>query len=152
MGVIFSDVNNSSTGNLDELKAGHSKSDSTPARNTLSSLSRRTEGLEKDLQQYVKKLRDEADTVSLDFKKLESDMRSLQTFLYIIVTAMIIGFLFTVVLISIDYFNNNEARYEKFLDKLEDNNKNFYSKSEVDSLNQNFKTCILYKGLNNCLR
>jgi len=75
--------------------------------------------------------------------------------MWIVGTALAIaigGFVISAVLISLDYFKNNEERYEKFSDRNEEIKQGIYTKNEVDSIIRNFKDCVWYNGLSKCLK
>lgn len=68
-----------------------------------------------------------------DFNRLEKNQDKANTFM-MWMTGIIAGVFFvTGIMIAFDYWNNNEERYEKFINETE----NFYSKDEME---KNFVT------------
>ena len=76
----------------------------------------------------IKALQDQAGIVKAEFGNLERRQDRANHFMMWL-TGIIAGVFFvTGTLIALDYFRNNQERYEKFIDKTE----NFYTKVEVD--------------------
>ncbi len=80
-------------------------------------------------------------------RRLDRASNTMMT-LTVIITTIVLG---AAILISLDYFSNNEERYEKFVDRTEEIKDNVYSRSEVDDLFANFKACLKSGGWNSCL-
>ena len=74
------------------------------------------------------------------------------SFIMWVVGAIALGFLFLITQVSLDYFKNNQERYEKFINKTEEMKSNYYSKEELDSKLNDSKNatevlnCLKIKG------
>jgi hypothetical protein len=88
--------------------------------------------------------------ISTDFSKLETSMGRQQNLTSWVVGAMALGFVFTNILIVLDYFKYNDERYAYFTDKIQ----NSYAASTdvIDARFQDFKNCIWTRGLSACLK
>lgn len=104
-------------------------------------LQKRIEDLEINTKSTSKSIKEEFGSLERRLERASNIMMTLT----VIITTIVLG---ASVLISLDYFKNNEERYEKFIDKT----LVFYTKSEIDKLMSDFKNCIWFNGLNNCLR
>mgnify|MGYP001563433394 CR=1 FL=1 len=73
-------------------------------------------------------------------------------FIMWIVGAVALGFLILITQVSLDYFKNNQERYEKFINKTEEIKSSYYSKEELDPIMEEIKNttkildCISIKG------
>lgn len=85
-------------------------------------------------------------------KRAEKRIDDASFFMMWIVGAIAVAFFVALVLISLDYFSNNEERYEKFIDKTREIETKFYTKDELgpklESNDQNSRilNCIKDKG------
>jgi len=112
-----------------------------------------------DLPQKVIDLEKHAQEVSKNFQNLEKDFTRLEnrldkasTFM-MWMTGIIAGVFFvTGTVIALDYFKNNEERYEKFIDKAQEIRQDVYTKTEINSMLKGFKDCIWFNGLSRCLK
>jgi tetrahydromethanopterin S-methyltransferase subunit G len=115
-----------------------------------------------NIPQRVSDLEKRAEDVSESFQKLGRDIEKYQNFTYTVVGAIAIVFVITSILIGLDYFKNNQDRYEKFIEKAEEIEQNFYTRSEIDKnitssadqiKNQlsDFKECLKAGGWSICL-
>lgn len=113
--------------------------------------------LQKKIEDLETNTKSTSESIKKEFEILEGRLNSASNImmtLTVIITTVVLG---AAILISLDYFKNNEERYEKFIDKTQD----FYTKKEIDtkieetnifSL-QNFKNCILQnQGYWPCLK
>lgn len=100
------------------------------------------EDVRKNLDSEIKKLEDEAKRVTKEFESLERRNERTSHFIQNITYGVLIAFVVTVILIGLDYFSNNRHLYEKFIDKNQEFEKEFYKKSEVDLMMSNLKNCL----------
>ncbi len=91
------------------------------------------QGGEVSVTQRLDDLEKRAKDVSESFQKIEKSIEKHQNFTYIVVGAIAIVFVITSILIGLDYFKNNEDRYEKFIEKTEEIKQQFYTKDQIDS-------------------
>ena len=68
--------------------------------------------------------------IQKDFDRLEKNQEKANTFMMWITGIITSVFFVTGALIALDYFKNNEERYEKFIDETKEVRKDFYSKKE----------------------
>ena len=108
----------------------------------------RMDVLEERLKSFSKKSSD----LEKDFIKLEKNINTTNTFM---MWAMgIAGGVFIVsgILVSIDYFKNNEDRYEKSMGEIRTIKKDYYSKEDLKNIidenkvNTGILNCIKIKG------
>lgn len=96
-----------------------------------------------------------------DFEKLEKRWDRFSTFMMWMMGIIAGVFFVTGILIALDYFKNNEERYEKLIDKTEEMKQDFYTKEQVNNNiissvtsieNQldDFKKCLKEGGWNRC--
>jgi hypothetical protein len=89
-------------------------------------------GMFRALHEESKELKSQAKEIGIAFQKLEDRMDKASNKMMSL-TSIIVAVVFSVaILIAIDYFWNNEQRYEKFIDKTEEIKENFYSKTDID--------------------
>lgn len=90
------------------------------------------QGGEINIPEKLNSLEKRASEVEDNFEKLERRIEKHQTATYwitgIVATVIMGGFAITTFLIGLDYFQNNEGRYEKFIDQI----KNYYYREEID--------------------
>ena len=112
-----------------------------------------------DIPQKLSDLEKRADNVTNDFKNLQNDFNKLErnidktnNFMMWVVSISIGVFIVSGILIGLDYFKNNQERYEQFINKTEEIKNNFYSKEELKNLidendkNRKILDCIKIKG------
>lgn len=134
-------------------------------KSTAGGMSEQINSLVKDisgLQEQIKDLNDlkkeiassalKAENIKAEFDKFEKRMDRTSNFIMVMTTAIAVVFVVTGIGIALDYFKNNEERYEKFIDKTEEIKKDYYSKEDVNTIFDEFKDCIRYNGLSRCLR
>lgn len=74
------------------------------------------------------------------------------TFIMWIIGAIALVFLAIIIQVSLDYFKNNQERYEKFINRTNEIEKNVYSKQELQSSLEEIKSitktfnCMKAKG------
>ncbi len=105
-----------------------------------------------ELQTTKQNLIDEVRVAKKDFIDGKEHFANISQITVAIVGGVLVAFTVALAAISADYSHNNEARYEKFLDQIEEIKDSVYSKSEVDSLFKSFKECVWFNGLSHCLR
>ncbi|MEK7128170.1 MAG: hypothetical protein AAB933_01225 [Patescibacteria group bacterium] len=70
--------------------------------------------------------------IQKDFEKLEKSQEKANNFM-MWMTGIIAGVFFvTGILIAFDYFKYNQERYEKFIDKITEIQKDYYSKNDIE--------------------
>lgn len=118
--------------------------------------------LQKKIEDLEINTKSTSESIKKEFEILEGRLNrasNIMMTLTVIITTVVLG---AAILISLDYFKNNEERYEKFIDKTVEIKGNFYSKNEIDSLINkidlnkpldDFKDCILQnQGYRSCLK
>jgi len=96
----------------------------------------------------LEKVREQAEKISSDLHKSKQRIRVISWIMSIILIVVGFGFL----LVALDYWKNNEERYERFIDKTEELKIYFFPKKDADPLleqnNRNVKTlgCLKNKG------
>lgn len=70
----------------------------------------------------------------LDLEKKAKNIDSISNFMMWITGGVLLGFLFTSVLISLDYFRYNQERYEKFIAAMKMVEDNMVKKDQIDNL------------------
>ncbi|MES2059794.1 MAG: hypothetical protein V4438_02065 [Patescibacteria group bacterium] len=100
----------------------------------------------------IEELQNQARELELKITPLSVQVDKMDERSWAVLGIVLTLFVGTVVLVALDYFRNNEERYEKFVDKADEIRSNFYLKSEVDQKFIDFKNCIWYNGLNHCLK
>jgi len=106
------------------------------------------------LSKKLKELDGAADVTQKNIEDIKEDIevtkestKQATTFMMTVAGVIIIAFFLAAIPIFLDYLKNNEDRYEKVTDKLE----NYFTKEEInglikkesDPLLQDFKNCIL---------
>ncbi len=104
------------------------------------------------LKEQIEKLKKDAIDIREDFNRLEKGINSASTFMMWVTGGVAIFFVGTGIMVALDYFNNNEMRYERFVDTVQEIRQDTYTKSEIGSLLEEFKDCIWFNGLSHCLR
>ena len=70
--------------------------------------------------------------IQKDFEKLEKSQEKANNFM-MWMTGIIAGVFFvTGILIAFDYFKYNQERYEKYIDKITEIQKDYYSKNDIE--------------------
>jgi len=87
-----------------------------------------------------------------DLEDLKNNTESKINYVLYIAIGIIVVFVLASLPIFLDYFRNNEERYEKFIDKTVEIKNSSYSKNEVDGMIKSFKDCIWFNGLSHCLK
>lgn len=100
------------------------------------------EEIRESLKTEIGTLKIEAQSLKDEFSSLERRIEKTSNFTQWVSGALLITFFITGILIAFDYFNNNEQRYEKFIDRTEEIKKEFYTKSEVDASINTLKSCL----------
>jgi len=98
------------------------------------------------------KQREGSSPSSVILKELKEETDKKINYVLTIAVGIIIIFFLAGLPIFFDYFTYSEQKYEKFIDKTEEIKNNFYTKEEINSIFKNFKDCIWYNGLSNCLK
>ncbi|MBU0578224.1 hypothetical protein KJ742_06430 [Patescibacteria group bacterium] len=105
-----------------------------------------------DMNSRIKDLEKKISNIEKGAERAHEQNRSSSNFIMWIVGAIALGFLVIITQVSLDYFKNNQERYEKFINKTEEIRSDYYSKKELDSaLNETKNTaeilnCIKTKG------
>lgn len=105
-----------------------------------------------DMNSRIKDLEKKIGDIEKEAERAHERSRSSSNFIMWIVGAIALGFLILITQVSLDYFKNNQERYERFIDKTEEIKSDFYSKEELDlMLNEGKKSteisnCIKTKG------
>jgi hypothetical protein len=100
------------------------------------------------LTQKLTILNDEAQNIKKDFSGLDKRTENVNTIVMAVTIGISIIFVLTSVAIGLDYFRNNQERYEKFLDKMDE----YYTKTETVSKIEDLKKCLKAGGWNSCLQ
>lgn len=85
-------------------------------------------------------------------EEAQSRVDRASTFIMWIIGAIALVFLAIIIQVSLDYFNNNEERYEKFINRASEIEKNVYSKEELQPSLEEIKNitkifnCMKAKG------
>lgn len=108
--------------------------------------------LEKRIEELSTEAEKAKDQMRGDFDRFEKRMdrsSNIMMTLTVIIVTVVLG---ASIIIALDYFNNNEQRYEKFIDKTDEIKKDFYTKEEVDKTISDFKKCLRAGGWNSCIQ
>lgn len=87
----------------------------------------------------------------LDLEKKAKNVDSISNFMMWVAGVVLVGFFFTLVLISLDYFRYNQERYEKFMTAMKMVEDNMVKKDQVDNLqnlennNEKILSCMKIK-------
>lgn len=106
-----------------------------------------------ELSSRIKDLEKVVGDVEKSATKVEKRITFTSNFISFIVGALAVGFVLAAIPIALDYFRNNEERYEKFISKTEEVKEGFYTKEELrlplDNVRTNTKilNCLRSKGL-----
>ena len=99
----------------------------------------------KDLERKIVNIEDSAE-------KAQKRIESTSNFVMWVVGVIALGFIFLTIQVSLDYFRNNEERYEKFIEKTEEIKNDFYTKEQLEVPLKNadrttiFLDCLKAKG------
>lgn len=106
------------------------------------------------LKKEIDLLKKEIGETKKDTEETKERIKQTTTFMIFVAGGIIIAFFLASIPIFLDYCQNNEQRYEKFIDRTRE----FYSKEEVSELLKdqqkkfdNFKNCLRDGGWNSCL-
>ena len=105
-----------------------------------------------------------AESINKSVEGAEKRIQQTTTFLIFVAGAIIIAFFLSVIPIFLDYFKNNDDRYEKFINKIMEIERNNYSKQEINEFLNNylekihesnknlddFKKCLKNGGWSKC--
>jgi len=109
-------------------------------------------GQMEDVNSRVKDLEKKIVSIEDSAEKAQKRIESTSNFITWIVGAIALGFIFLTIQVSLDYFRNNEERYEKFINKTEEIKDNFYTKEQLEVPLKNvgdaekFLDCLKAKG------
>jgi len=115
-------------------------------------LEKQTGKVQADLQKFEENLailKGQAIKIESDLGKSNSKIKTVYELIVGVCIAVALAFF----LVAFDYFHNNEARYEKFINKTEEIKKDFSSKEETNKINDNFnnfKNCLKNGGWDQC--
>lgn len=111
----------------------------------------------KELLKNFERIDNLAKEISKSFNVLKGDIEKFQNYANKAIFVIMVAFFFSVVLISLDYFRNNEDRYESIIEKITETKKDYYTKEQVNNYifqNENqlesFKKCLKNGGWNSC--
>lgn len=130
-------------------------------------LEKQTKDISDSFKERLKDINKNFQDLEKNFEKLEGRIDKTNNFMMWVMSIAVGVFVVSGILIILDYFVNNEERYEKFVDKTIEIQNNNYSKQEIDKffnnylneinkINENsedfkdFKKCLQLSGWSKC--
>lgn len=104
------------------------------------------------LEERLKAVSKESSDLEENFGKLENNINKTNTFMMWAMSIAVGVFVVSGIMVSIDYFKNNEERQERLMAEIQAVKKDYYSKEDlknlIDENNQNKRIldCIKIKG------